>query len=186
MTTAPPAGPAPDAPIAEFSNCHVGILGHLHTLAALPALLAQAAQARRMSAEAAEFFRDVILVHHQDEERELFPAVLVSALAGAERDQLNAIVDRLTREHREVEAAYATLEPALKAAARGEDAALDATAVAALVARYQGHAGYEEQVFLPLAQRILGRNGDHMAALGLSLHLRHTLPDLLSRFGSRI
>ena len=27
--------------------------------------------------------------------------------------------------------------------------------------------------FLPLAERILGRNGNHMAALGLALHLRH-------------
>ena len=35
------------------------------------------------------------------------------------------------------------------------------------------HARYEETVFLPLAERILLRNGDHMEALGLALHLRH-------------
>jgi hypothetical protein len=28
-------------------------------------------------------------------------------------------------------------------------------------------------VFLPVAERILSRNGEHMAALGLALHLRH-------------
>jgi hypothetical protein len=31
----------------------------------------------------------------------------------------------------------------------------------------------EEQAFLPLAQKVLGRNGNHMAALGLSLDMRH-------------
>ncbi len=31
----------------------------------------------------------------------------------------------------------------------------------------------EELEFLPLSEQILGRNGNHMAALGLSLHMRH-------------
>ena len=38
---------------------------------------------------------------------------------------------------------------------------------------YAAHAGFEESRFLPLAQDILGRDDNHMAALGLSLHLRH-------------
>jgi hypothetical protein len=42
-----------------------------------------------------------------------------------------------------------------------------------MVQRYQAHAQLEEQAFLPLAQTVLGRNGNHMAALGLSLHMRH-------------
>jgi len=41
------------------------------------------------------------------------------------------------------------------------------------VARYSAHAEAEERVFLPLAEKILGRNSNHMAALGLSLHMRH-------------
>ena len=42
-----------------------------------------------------------------------------------------------------------------------------------MVQRYQAHAQLEEQAFLPLAQTILGRNDNHMAALGLTLHMRH-------------
>jgi hypothetical protein len=42
-----------------------------------------------------------------------------------------------------------------------------------LISRYKAHAGLEETVFLPLAEKILGRNSNHMAALGLSLHMRH-------------
>ena len=41
------------------------------------------------------------------------------------------------------------------------------------MAQYQAHARFEEQEFLPLSEKILSRNGDHMAALGLSLHMRH-------------
>ena len=51
---------------------------------------------------------------------------------------------------------------------------------------YRNHARYEEEVFLPLSQAILGRNSNHLAALGMSLHLRHALPQVLERFAGRI
>lgn len=41
---------------------------------------------------------------------------------------------------------------------------------------YQRHASVEETEFLPLAQEILERNSNHLAALGLSLHMRHVKP----------
>ena len=173
-------------PIAEFSRCHVGILTHLNALAGLPALLESAAKARQVAGETVEFFHKVVLEHHQEEERELFPAVLSSAEAGDERAEVQALVERLTRVHREVEAAFHRLEPALKAAAKGRDAALPAADVAALVQRYEDHARYEEQSFLPLSERILGRNSNHMAALGMSMHMRHALPQVLAKYGSRI
>ncbi|MEY2688035.1 MAG: hypothetical protein RL375_2233, partial [Pseudomonadota bacterium] len=40
--------------------------------------------------------------------------------------------------------------------------------------------------FLPLSQTILGRNGDHMAALGLSLHTRHAMADAASLGGFHV
>lgn len=165
--------PAADTPIATFSNCHVGILAQLQALDALPVALEAARRARQVADDTRRFFRTVVLPHHADEERELFPAVLASAAPGEERARVQATVDRLTREHRAVEAAFARLEPALADAARGRDATLDAAAVALLVASYQAHAQYEEAQFLPLSQAILGRNANHLAALGLSLHTRH-------------
>ena len=47
------------------------------------------------------------------------------------------------------------------------------TAVQELVQAYTAHARFEEEQFLPQAQAILSRNGNHMEALGLSLHHRH-------------
>jgi hypothetical protein len=73
----------------------------------------------------------------------------------------------------------------LKAVAKGGEANLGDAAVAALVSDYQGHARYEEEVFLPLSQEILGRNDNRMAALGMALHLRHAVPELLRESGFR-
>lgn len=182
----PSTWPAPDAPIISFSKCHESILTRLEAFGGLPALLESAARAREVAAQTARFFRDVVYEHHQEEERELFPAVLASAQAGEERQRVQAIVDRLTREHRQVEAAFVHLEPGLKNAAKGHATALEGEEVAALVTQYEAHARYEEQEFLPLSQQILGRNSDHMAALGLSLHLRHSVPEVLAKYGSRI
>ena len=55
----------------------------------------------------------------------------------------------------------------------GQPADVDPQDVRSLVAQYQAHARFEEQEFLPLSEQILSRNSDHMAALGLSLHMRH-------------
>lgn len=176
----------PGDPLDRFSQCHSGILRQLEALDGLPALARAASQARHTADETLRFFRDVIHEHHQQEEQELFPAVLASAKAGDERTRVQHIVEQLTREHRQVEAAWATLEPALKALAKGRDAEVDEGAVAALVRDYQAHAAFEEREFLPLSETILGRDGNHLAALGLSLHMRDALPEALKRFQGRI
>ncbi len=173
-------------PLDQFSDCHAGILSHLHTLAGLPALARAAAQARQTATDTVAFFRDVIYEHHAQEEKELFPAVLASAQSGDEQRQVQQVVERLTREHRDIEARWARLEPALRDVARGRDADLDAEAVDALVRRYEEHASFEEREFLPLSHTILGRDDRHLAALGLSLHMRHALPEALARFRGRV
>jgi len=169
MTTATPV----DAPIANFADCHTGILRRLQALDELPALLAPAARARQIAEQSLAFFREAIFEHHLEEERELFPAVLASARAGAERDRVQSMAERLTAQHRALEAMWKSLEKDLKRVAAGRDADIDAADLHRLVADYTAHAGYEEVEFLPLAQTILGRDGNHMAALGLSLHMRH-------------
>ena len=174
---------ARDEPLANFSQCHVGITRQLAQLASLPPLLEPAAQARRIARDTVAFFRGAVHEHHAEEEQELFPAVLASATRGPEREQVQVIVDRLVAEHRQIEAMWSRLEPALRAVGKGLDAEVDATAVQRLVDTYIGHARYEEQEFLPLSQTILGRNGNHMAALGLSMHMRHSVPAMLERYG---
>ena len=185
MSTVPSA-PDSATPIDDFSQCHVGILGHLQQLGRLPALLQPAAQARQIAADTLSFFRDAVFEHHAEEEKELFPAVLDSAIKGEERDRVQALVNTLTAEHRKVEAAWCKLEPKLKAVAKGHDTDVDRADIQALVDTYQAHARFEEEVFLPLSQTILGRNSNHLAALGMSMHMRHAMPEVLQRFAGRL
>jgi hypothetical protein len=173
-TSAPTPDQEPsDAPLLNFSNCHIGIITHLRTFGELPALLEPAARARKIAEETLGFFRDAVYEHHAEEERELFPAVLSSAIKGEERDRVQVMVTQLTAEHRVIEAAWTKLEPDLKKVAKGQESHLNVAGVEHLVHNYLAHAAYEEDQFLPLAHTILGRNGNHMDALGLSLHMRH-------------
>jgi hypothetical protein len=96
------------------------------------------------------------------------------------------LADRLVAEHRQIEALWARLVPGLKAAAKGHDTDLDTGSLQALIDSYLSHAAFEERDFLPLAHRILGRNDNHLAALASALHLRHTVPAALERWGHRI
>lgn len=162
-----------DAPISHFSNCHTGIFAQLTRLGDLPALLGPAAQARKIAQTSLDFFNDALFNHHSEEEKDLFPAVHSSAQAGAERLKVDTLVEQLTNDHRALENLWKSLEPGLRKVAKGQDTTLDVLALQSLVQRYQAHAQLEEQAFLPLAQTILGRNENHMAALGLTLHMRH-------------
>lgn len=164
----------PDAhPVDNFSQCHSGILAGLDAFASLPELVAAAEQSRRLAAATVSMFEHSALPHHADEEGDLFPAVIRSSAPGEERERVQAMADRLTAEHRSIEAQWKRIRPAVKHAAGGGGAELPAGDVAALIHAYRRHAAFEELEFLPLARDILSRNGDHLAALGLSLHLRH-------------
>lgn len=172
-----PADPTPevdaDQPINRFAHCHAGIVGHLEAFGELPALLAPVQRARQIAEDMLGFFRSAAFEHHQEEEQELFPVVLQHARPGDERDIVRQMIDALTREHRDIERQWKTLEPQLKKLARGQPVDIDPQDIIQLVAQYKAHAHFEELEFLPLSEKILGRNANHMAALGLSLHMRH-------------
>src|SRR5688500_18137776 len=103
-TTAAKPGLHGSEPLANFSQCHLGILSKLEAFRELPALQAAAAQARTVATQTLALFQDGVYEHHADEERELFPAVLRSATRGEESDFAQAMVVRLTAEHRTIEA----------------------------------------------------------------------------------
>jgi hemerythrin-like domain-containing protein len=161
-----------ELPLTNFTRCHLGIVSQLQLSARLPELVEAANRARKVAQDTLDLFRSTVLPHHAEEEAELFPAVL-RACNAAERERVAPIVDRLVTEHRELEGLWKPLEPSIRAAAKGSSQEVDAEAMEEIVRKVLRHARYEETVFLPLAERILSRNGDHMAALGLALHLRH-------------
>jgi len=161
------------SPIEAFSQCHAGILSGLRVLSGLPEMVAAAERARRVAGETLAIFDHSVLDHHADEETELFPAVLKSAAPGDEAERVEVMIDRLVAEHRDIEVLWKKIRPSLRSAAVGKPTEVSAGDVADLMRLYAAHAAFEESQFLPLAQQILGRNDNHMAALGMSLHLRH-------------
>jgi hypothetical protein len=167
-----PAAGAPATPITGFAQCHLGILSQLESFAELPALVRAAARSRTVATRTLALFETSVHQHHAHEEDELFVAVRRSATAGAERDAVLAMTVRLTAEHRAIEALWNRLREQVKLAAAGKPVAFDEAVVKQLVGLYVVHAHFEEQDFLPLAQQILGRNGNHLQALGIALHMR--------------
>ena len=172
-TNSPGPHVSSDQPLSIFSHCHDGILGQLTAMGELPELAAAAERARVVAQSTRDFFRDVIFNHHEEEERVLFEAVLASATEGEELARVKAICDQLTREHRSLERLFVKLEPDLKKMAKGQACHLDLEAIGQLAQEYRAHAVFEETELLPLSHTILSRNSNHMAALGLSLHVRH-------------
>jgi len=168
-----------DLPLSNFSHCHIGILHHFDHLSELLQVMSDVEAAQKIAKEFVDYFHLGMKAHHLEEERELFPAVLSSALAGEERTFVQQLIEKLTQEHRSLESAWKELEPGLKELIKGHAYTLDHLHFKLLIKRYKAHASSEETVFLPLAEKILGRNSNHMAALGLSLHMRH-LPHIPS------
>ncbi len=165
---------AENTPLNEFSGCHEGIMRNFRRLGELAERWQQGASPAELKDTArslVEFFDDVVREHHQEEEQELFTAVLDSLEGEAEADRAREQITRLSREHRELEALWSEIEPALKRLARGKPAQLDTDKARELAERYLAHARFEEEEFLPLSARILDKNAQ--SALGLSLHMRH-------------
>lgn len=170
-----PAAASNDSPLRSFRGAHGGILEGLHGLGELPALAAAMERARRVAAATLALFDDAVREHHRDEEQELFVAVLRSCRDPAEQQRVRELVAVLTSEHRQIEALWSRLRPAVARVAAGKapEENLFGAEIDRLVALYEEHALREEEVFLPLADAILRRDPNHLAALGVSLHLRH-------------
>ena len=173
MTSSPSKERQTREALPTFTDCHAGIVGHLDALGELDALLASAARAQLIAQQAVPFFDEMILEHHEDEERELFPAVRKHAVAGEERALVDSLCDRLTADHRALEKQWNVIKPQLARIAAGKDTRLDTDATAALIASYKAHAHFEETRLLPLAAEVLGRSDAELARLGYALHIRH-------------
>jgi hypothetical protein len=176
MSTSDSPSSAPlHEPVERFRGSHSDIVLGLHELRRLPAL-ADALQTARTTAEnTLALFEHCVVPHHIDEEQELFVAAARSAGEGAEKARVDELVAKLVAQHRQIEHLWSDLRPTVLAIAAGKMHPTPgfAAAVAQLVDTYLEHTRLEELVFLPLADEILARNPNHLAALDVSLHIRH-------------
>jgi hemerythrin-like domain-containing protein len=169
-----------DAPLQDFSSCHAGFVTVLEASLGLPEMIVTAARSRSCAADMLKMFRDRLLAHHDDEERDLFPAVLRVAQPGDEADRARTMVEQLVLEHREIAQLWKQLEPAVQAIANGYLPRLDSALLNDLVRRFNEHVRSEEEEFLPFAHQVLARQAEDMAMLGVALHRRHEAEEIMA------
>lgn len=135
-----------DEPLELLGACHERIHDRLRTLERLTPHLASHGcdqAARDAAANVLRYFNTAAIHHHEDEERDLFPALLTAA-PDDQRAELETAIMRLLEEHQAMFAAWAALRPRLEAIAAGESAALDADRLAAFCSLYREHIRFEE------------------------------------------
>lgn len=161
-----------EQPYEMLSACHERVQRTLDLLDRLIAHVAQHghdAQSRSAAADVLRYFDLAAPLHHQDEERHVFPPLLAGEDAA-----LQAVVHRLQAEHREMETLWAALRPTLlrwreAGASDAPDAALRAQA-ARFAQLYAGHIPVEETLVFPGAQA--GMDAAHQAAMGQEMQAR--------------
>ncbi len=161
-------------PLTDFSNCHVGIIKNFEQLRELARTDIQdpvPSEIQQTADKLYKFFHDVVLTHHDEEEQELFTVVLDCARPGEESHKAEAMVKRLTAEHRGLEKEWRGIEAAIKKLSKGKLVNLDSAAMIKMAEDYLAHADFEEREFLPLSADIL--KGTGLSSLGLAVHMRH-------------
>lgn len=166
-----------EVPLEMLSACHGRVERQCETLRRLvPHLAARGtdADARKAAASVMRYFDTAAQDHHADEEADLFPALLQAA-AGDDAERVRALVALLLAEHRELATHWQRVRAMLERVAAGEPVTLDATAVEAMVTRYEQHIAVEENNLLPVSARLLDLAT--LDGIGRSMRRRRGLTD---------
>jgi len=162
----PAPAPGFDDPLAMLAACHDRILRQCSTLEKLAFHLQRSGltpDARAAAADVHRYFSTAGMLHHQDEEQDLFPLLRGDST-------LASLIDELATEHRRMEVLWQQLEPRL---AKPETIIDDLDGFAALVSEfsqlYAGHVARENRELLPRAREwlpadVLSVIGARMAA----------------------
>lgn len=165
-----------DEPFAMLDACHDRVR---RSLALLQRLVRHVAahgadrQARDAARDVLRYFTLAAPAHHEDEERHVIPALL-----GSGDPASMAAAHRMLDDHVRIRAAWAALEPLLKALEAGTLPALDELRHAAqqFVDVHADHLPLEDGVAFPQAQRLLGQRApEALAAMGREMAGRRGL-----------
>lgn len=171
--------PGFDAPAVGFEQpydmlaaCHERVQRSLDLLQRLLDYLEKNghdAQTRSAAADVLRYFDLAAPLHHEDEERHVFPPLLAQGDTA-----LRAAVLQLQAEHRQIETLWAAVRPTLlrwrEAGATGGVDAAARDAVARFIALYAGHIETEEERVYPAARTTM--DAAAQAAMGAEMQAR--------------
>ena len=164
-----------EVPLEMLSACHGRVERQCQTLLRLARHLAAQgadADARNAAAAVLRYFETSARHHHEDEELDLFPALLRHA-QDAELGQVKGLVAQLLQEHRVLEQRWHVVRDVLQDVAQGRSAQLAFSDVEALTTLYASHIAREERELLPLAARLLA--GAPLERVGRAMRARRGL-----------
>ena len=166
-----PVAPSFDEPLELLEACHGRIEQQLQTLEKLVPHLALKgcdAQAEEAARAVLRYFDTAGVLHHKDEDEDLFP--LLRELSSAQgRDEIAAMIDELEREHVSMDSQWRRLRERLEAIAHAGAPRLDPEEVARFCWLYRRHMENESGAVLPFARQALDERqraalGERMAA----------------------
>lgn len=179
------AGAGFEQPFELLEACHERVERYLALLGKLQAHLesrggAVDQAAREAAADVRRYFNQAAPLHHEDEERHVFPLLQDTA-----DPQLHEAVARLRADHLAFHARWQALDPALRALA--EDGVLNtslkelAALAQAFASGYAAHIACEHELVFPAVQQLLaaqGNSGRHA--------LQEMGADMARRRGARV
>ena len=160
-------------PLELLSACHTRVEKQCQTLERLQAHLpvhGSDLPAQEAATAVLRYFDTAARHHHEDEEQDLFPALLES-MAGSDAVCIQDLTAGLMLEHRDLEKLWFALRLRLRDIAQGQASAqLPADEVSTFTARYRAHIAREDRDLLPMAARLLGEEA--LQAISQAMHDR--------------
>jgi len=148
--------PSFDDPIEMLHACHGRILSQCDTLRKLTIHLTRYGcdqQVQQAATNILRYFDTAGQFHHQDEEKDLFPTLRISA--NADKTYIDSLFVRLLKEHAEMFHAWIKLRPELFLLSQGVQVNLADSITENFIAKYTSHIAVEEEELLPLSMQLL-------------------------------
>src|SRR5262245_51099440 len=162
-------------PLVVLKAFHAGIRSHCGVLRALAERMKMTgpdAESQRMARDIVSYFDTAARFHHEDEEDDLLPRMIVVSTLGR-GSSLTRLVASIATEHREMERAWTLLRALLQGVIAGEFH-LDHLLVDHFAKLYGVHIAVEEANLYPLAEMLLSRAD--LAAMSANMAQRRTNP----------
>ena len=145
-------------PLAVLKTCHDGIrsqCAQLRELAERIKTIGPDVESQRMAHDIVRYFDTAARFHHEDEEDDLLPRMIVVSTINR-GSSLTRLVASIATEHREMERTWTHLRALLQGVTAG-DAFLDHLLVDHFAKLYGVHIAVEEANLYPLAEMLLSR-----------------------------
>jgi hemerythrin-like domain-containing protein len=156
-----------DDPLGLLKACHQRILGFCNLLEKMAAHIDQQgidADVKQSAQKIHRYFSTAAVLHHQDEEQDLFPLLIGTSL------KMATIIHDLKQDHSKIDSHWQKLSAVLARPASIEEAPEFKLWVSEFCGAYRQHIKKEEEDFLSMAQHLL--SSEQLQQLGRKMKER--------------